>query len=40
MRRLRENLHRKIREFSCNHIWLLHHDNAPANTSLKTTKTN
>jgi hypothetical protein len=37
-RRLRENVRRKRPELWRNHNWLLHHDNSPANTSLKTTE--
>jgi hypothetical protein len=29
---------RKRLELQCNHNWLLHHDNAPTHTSLKTTE--
>jgi hypothetical protein len=36
LRHLRENVGRKRLEFWRNHNWLLHHDNAPANMSLKT----
>jgi hypothetical protein len=35
---LRENVRRKRPELWHNHNWLLHHDNAPAHTSLKTTE--
>jgi hypothetical protein len=38
LRRLRENVRTKIPEFWCHNNWLLHHDNAPAYTSLKTTE--
>jgi hypothetical protein len=38
MRRLRENMRRKRPELWGNHHWLLHHDNAPAQTSLKITE--
>jgi hypothetical protein len=38
LRRLRENMRRKRLELWRNHNWLLHHDNAPARTSLKTTE--
>jgi transposase len=38
LRRLRENARRKRPELWRNHNWLLHHDNAPAHTSLKTTE--
>jgi hypothetical protein len=38
LRRLRENVRPKIPELWRNHNWLLHHDNAPAHTSLKTTE--
>jgi histone-lysine N-methyltransferase SETMAR len=38
LRRLRENLRRERPELWCNHSWLLHHDNVPAHTSLKTTE--
>jgi hypothetical protein len=33
-----KNVRRKRLELWCNHNWLLHHDNAPAHTSLKTTQ--
>jgi hypothetical protein len=33
---LRENVWRKRLELWCNHNWLLHHDNAPTQMSLKT----
>jgi hypothetical protein len=36
-RRLRENVRRKRPILGRNHNWLLHHDNAPAHTSLKKT---
>jgi transposase len=35
---LKENVRQKRRELWHNHNWLLHHDNVPAHTSLKTTK--
>jgi hypothetical protein len=38
LRRLRKNFRQKIPEFLRNHNWLLHHDNAPVHTSLKTTE--
>jgi histone-lysine N-methyltransferase SETMAR len=38
LRRLRENVRRKRSELWRNYNWLLHHDNAPADTSLKTTE--
>jgi hypothetical protein len=38
LRHLRENVRRKRLELWRNHNWLLHHDNAPAHTSLKTTE--
>jgi hypothetical protein len=38
LRRLRKNVQRKKTELGRNHNWLLHHDNAPAHTSLKTTE--
>jgi hypothetical protein len=38
LRRLRENMPRKKPELWRNHNWVLHHDNAPAHTSLKTTE--
>jgi histone-lysine N-methyltransferase SETMAR len=38
LRRLRENVRQKIPELWRNHNWLLHYDNAPAHTSLKTTE--
>jgi hypothetical protein len=38
LRRLRENVPRKGLELWPNHNWLLHHDNAPAHTFLKTTE--
>jgi hypothetical protein len=38
LRHLRENVRRKRPELWCNHNWLLHHDNAPAHMSLKTTE--
>jgi hypothetical protein len=38
LRRLRENARQKGPELWRNHNWLLHHDNAPAHTSLKTTE--
>jgi hypothetical protein len=38
LRRLRENVGRKRPELWCNDNWLLHHYNAPAHTSLKTTE--
>jgi transposase len=38
LRHLRENVRREIAELWRNHNWLLHHDNAPAHTSLKTTE--
>jgi transposase len=37
LRYLRENVRRERLELWHNHNWLLHHDNAPAHTSLKTT---
>jgi hypothetical protein len=37
LRRLRENMRQKRPEIWRNHNLLLHHDNAPAHTSLKTT---
>jgi hypothetical protein len=39
LRRLRENVRRKRLALWSNHNWL-HHDNAPAHTSLKTFVTN
>jgi hypothetical protein len=36
--RLGENVRRKRPELWRNHNWLLHHDNAPGHTSLKTTE--
>jgi hypothetical protein len=38
LRRLREDVRRKRVELWRNYNWLLHHDNAPAHTSLKTTE--
>jgi hypothetical protein len=38
LRRLRENVQQKRQEFWCNHNWLLHHENMPTHTSLKTTE--
>jgi transposase len=38
LRRLGENVRSKRPEHFHNHNWLLHHDNAPAHTSLKTTE--
>jgi hypothetical protein len=38
LRCLRENMQQKRPELSCNQNWLLHHDNVPAHTSLKTTE--
>jgi hypothetical protein len=38
LRRLRENVRRKRTKLWRNHNWLLHHDDAPAHTSLKTTE--
>jgi hypothetical protein len=38
LRRLRENVRRKIPEFWRNHNWFLLHDNTPAHISLKTTE--
>jgi transposase len=38
LRHLRENLRRRKLELWHNHNWLLHHDNGPAYTSLKTTE--
>jgi hypothetical protein len=38
LRHLRENVQWKRLELWCNHNWLLHHDNVPAHTSLKTTE--
>jgi hypothetical protein len=38
LRRLRENVRQKRPELWCNHNWILHYDNAPACTSLKTTE--
>jgi histone-lysine N-methyltransferase SETMAR len=38
LRRLRENVRRKRPELWHNHNWLLHRDNTPAHTSLKTTE--
>jgi transposase len=38
LRHLGEYVRRKIPEIWRNHNWLLHHDNAPAHTSLKTTE--
>jgi hypothetical protein len=35
---LRENVQRKRPELWHNHNWLIHHNNAPAHTSLKTTE--
>jgi hypothetical protein len=35
---LRENAQQKRPELWHNHSWLLHHDNAPAHASLKTTE--
>jgi transposase len=35
---LRENVRRKRPELWHNHNWLLHHDNAPAHMTLKTTE--
>jgi histone-lysine N-methyltransferase SETMAR len=37
LRPLGENMQRKRPELWRNHNWLLHHDNVPAHTSLKTT---
>jgi hypothetical protein len=36
LRRLQENVWRRRPELWHNHNWLLHHDNAPTHTSLKT----
>jgi transposase len=36
LKRLTENVQRKRPKLWHNHNWLLHHDNAPAHTSLKT----
>jgi hypothetical protein len=38
LRRMRENVRQKRPELWRNHNWLLHHDNASAHTSLKTTE--
>jgi histone-lysine N-methyltransferase SETMAR len=38
LRCLRENMRRKISELWHNHNWLLHHNNVPSHTSLKTTE--
>jgi histone-lysine N-methyltransferase SETMAR len=38
LKRLRENVLRKRPEFPRNHNWLLHRDNTPTHTSLKTTE--
>jgi histone-lysine N-methyltransferase SETMAR len=38
LRRSRENVRRERSELWCNHNWLLHHNNTPAHTSLKTTE--
>jgi hypothetical protein len=38
LRHLRENVRRKRPELWRNHNWLLHHDNAPAHTSLRATE--
>jgi hypothetical protein len=38
LRRLRENVRRKRMELWRNHNWLLHHNNRPSHTSLKTTE--
>jgi transposase len=38
LRHLRENVRRKRPELWCNHNWLLHHNNKPNHTSLKTTE--
>jgi histone-lysine N-methyltransferase SETMAR len=38
LRRLRENVRQQRLDLWCNHNWLLHKDNAPAHTSVKTTK--
>jgi hypothetical protein len=38
LRRMRENVWRKRPELWCGHNWLLHHNNAPTHTSLKTTE--
>jgi histone-lysine N-methyltransferase SETMAR len=38
LRRLTENVRRKRPELWCNHNWLVHHDNVPAHTPLKTTE--
>jgi hypothetical protein len=38
LRCLRESVRRKRPEFWRDHNWLLHHDNAPAHTPLKTTE--
>jgi histone-lysine N-methyltransferase SETMAR len=38
LRRLRENVRRKEAELWRHHNWLLHHDNAPAHMSQKTTE--
>jgi histone-lysine N-methyltransferase SETMAR len=38
LKRLRGNVRRKRPELWRNHNWFLHHDNAPAHTSLKTTE--
>jgi hypothetical protein len=37
-RQLRENVRRKRPELWRNHNWLLHHDNSPTHTTLKTTE--
>jgi hypothetical protein len=36
LRCLRENVQQNRAELWCNHSWLLHHDNTPTHTSLKT----
>jgi hypothetical protein len=38
LRHLKENVLQKRPELWHNHNWLLHHDSAPAHTSLKTTE--
>jgi transposase len=38
LRRLRESVGWKIPELWRNHNWLIHHDNVPTHTSLKTTE--
>jgi hypothetical protein len=38
LRHLRENMRQKRPDLWCNHNWLLHHDNEPHRTSLKTTE--